>query len=80
MTIPWSWCDVCELFKTEGDITCTCDDEYLADCTKCGEEFNTAEEWKWYAQKFEKMCDACFAIEVQKEQYDAKEISKEALE
>ena len=35
-----SWCDVCELFTDEGNIRCTCDDEFKRYCDHCGEVRN----------------------------------------
>ena len=72
----WSTCDECGLFLTEGDITCTCDEEYMDYCNEWQEKYNTEEETN--GARF-KLCDECFAAAVQAEQYDSDEIAKEAI-
>ena len=34
------WCEVCELFTDEGNIRCSCDEEFMRDCDRCGERWN----------------------------------------
>ena len=52
--MSWGVCADCGLFLTEGDITCTCDEEFMDYCTKCQEKYNTEEETN--GKRF-KLCD-----------------------
>lgn len=72
--MSWATCDVCFLFLTEGDMTCTCDEEYMTTCRKCKELYNSEAETN--GAKYE-MCDECFANSLANELYDSKEIEKE---
>ena len=41
-----NWCDVCELFTDEGDIRCSCDEEFMRWCDSCGERWNTEAQFR----------------------------------
>jgi len=72
--MSWATCEVCELFISEGDITCTCDEEFEDWCRECWNTYNT--ELETNGKKY-KLCDECFANSLTAEQYDSKEIEKE---
>ena len=40
LVVIMNWCEVCELFTDEGDIRCSCDEEFMRWCDACGEQWN----------------------------------------
>ena len=50
--MSWATCDVCEQFLTEGDMTCTCDEEFEIECWSCENMYNG---------EAEHICPHCYA-------------------
>lgn len=72
--MSWSTCADCGLFLTEGNVTCSCDEEFMAFCNGCDEKYN--KELETVGIKY-LLCDECFADQLTEESYPEKEIAKE---